>query len=277
MRFVQYGDLGNDSFDVLVWMPTFNNQQTIAKAIDSVLSQEGVKLRLVVFDDCSTDDTFKIAEQYALESPDRIVLIQPEQNTFDAGQIASRYNPILGVNAQYVATLDADDYWTDSRKLSRCCRVLEDDETVSLVFHKVSFEEAGAQSFSSWSYEFCFERFKAGKLLGVLLSIPTSSMVFRHEALRLREEMPPANFLAQDFLNKLLSRKIGRICYLEENMSTQVIRSESSWSPIPPKMKLAESLRVSLHLLRSRDLLLTGISLRHLFLWACILLIGKLR
>jgi glycosyltransferase involved in cell wall biosynthesis len=49
---------------VLVVMPAFNAARFLKESIPSILNQKGVGIKLIVIDDCSTDDTYKIAQSY---------------------------------------------------------------------------------------------------------------------------------------------------------------------------------------------------------------------
>lgn len=53
------------SYKLLVVMPAYNSQETIAGAIESILNQSYQDLHLCIVDDCSTDNTLKIAKHYA--------------------------------------------------------------------------------------------------------------------------------------------------------------------------------------------------------------------
>ena len=46
-------------------IPVFNGERFLAEAIESVLSQEYRPLEIIVVDDGSTDNTRRIAEEYA--------------------------------------------------------------------------------------------------------------------------------------------------------------------------------------------------------------------
>lgn len=60
---------------VSVIIVTYNQESTIARAIDSVLSQEcNFRFEIILGEDCSTDKTRKICIEYANKFPDIIKL-----------------------------------------------------------------------------------------------------------------------------------------------------------------------------------------------------------
>lgn len=86
-------------------MPAYNASRTISEAIDSVLNQRYMSWQLWVVDDGSQDDTLTLAKRFAGIS--RIsVLSQP-----NAGPAAARNHALERCSGEYVAFLDADDWW----------------------------------------------------------------------------------------------------------------------------------------------------------------------
>lgn len=63
---------------VTIGMPVRNGGDQIRVAIDSLLSQTHRNLRLIISDNCSTDDTVAICEAYAREDSRVTVVRQPE-------------------------------------------------------------------------------------------------------------------------------------------------------------------------------------------------------
>ena len=91
--------------DISVVLPAFNRVGTIRAAIDSVLSQQGPALELIVVDDASTDATAQVVAGH----PDpRIRLIRLPENR---GVSAARNAGIAAARADWVAFQDSDDLW----------------------------------------------------------------------------------------------------------------------------------------------------------------------
>lgn len=84
-------------------IPTYNREGTIARAIDSVLSQEYAPSEIIVVDDGSNDNTRKILEAYGKKI--RYVY----QN--NAGVSAARNRGVNEAKYEWIAFLDSDDYW----------------------------------------------------------------------------------------------------------------------------------------------------------------------
>ncbi len=64
---------------VSIVLPVFNGEKRVSKAIDSILNQTYKNFELVIVNDCSTDNTKKVLESYALRDQ-RIKVIHNETN-----------------------------------------------------------------------------------------------------------------------------------------------------------------------------------------------------
>ncbi len=93
---------------------TYNLQDYVAQALDSVLAQKvGFDYRLCIFDDASTDKTREILLDYKKKHPSIELFFAKKNIGFQAAMIfASHY-----VESDYWAILDGDDYYSDDKKL----------------------------------------------------------------------------------------------------------------------------------------------------------------
>lgn len=71
---------------VSIVLPTYNGTKYIAESIDSVLAQTYQNWELIIVDDCSKDDTLKIAQSYA-KTDDRIRVIHNKVNQKVSGSL----------------------------------------------------------------------------------------------------------------------------------------------------------------------------------------------
>jgi glycosyltransferase involved in cell wall biosynthesis len=111
---------------VSVIMPAYNSKQTIAGSVKSVIAQTYTHWELIVVDDGSTDNTAKVITD--MNHPQIRVI-----NQQNGGQSSARNHGIRLAKGDYIAFLDADDYWLE-KKLDYQIRYFENaSESVGLV------------------------------------------------------------------------------------------------------------------------------------------------
>jgi glycosyltransferase involved in cell wall biosynthesis len=121
---------------VSVLLTSFEHERYVAQALDGVLAQEGVELELLVGDDASTDGTRAVIARYASEHPRVIRTFLPEVNMGNGGKAI--FAALLGqARGDYLAVLDADDYWTAPDKLRRQVAYLDEHPEAAMCFHDV--------------------------------------------------------------------------------------------------------------------------------------------
>lgn len=108
---------------VSVIIPAYNSADYISKAIDSALKQN-VPSEILVINDCSPDALDSVMEKYA--GVENLRYIKNEQNL---GVAKTRNKGVELAKGEYVAFLDADDYWAPN-KLSKQLEALRQTDTV---------------------------------------------------------------------------------------------------------------------------------------------------
>lgn len=109
------------SAEVTVIMPAYNAANYIDKAIESVLAQT-VMCKIIVINDASTDDTLDVAQSYASHYPEQIMVIDNEINK---GVAYSRNRAVTEATTEYIAFLDADDWWSVDKVEKQLWRIRE--------------------------------------------------------------------------------------------------------------------------------------------------------
>lgn len=92
---------------VSIVTPNYNCFNFISQTIESVLAQSYQNWEMLIIDDCSTDGSFQVAQQYA-KKDSRIKVYQMEYNS---GAALCRNKAIELSRGQYIAFLDSDDIW----------------------------------------------------------------------------------------------------------------------------------------------------------------------
>jgi glycosyltransferase involved in cell wall biosynthesis len=114
----------------------YNHEKFIGEALDSVLMQKSVvDFEIIIGEDCSTDHSRKIIEDYSKRYPNRINLVASEENV---GLIKNYIRCIKAVKSKYFAVLSGDDYWIDPLKLKKQVSYLEKNGDCGLVYTNFS-------------------------------------------------------------------------------------------------------------------------------------------
>ncbi|MCR4623434.1 MAG: glycosyltransferase [Alphaproteobacteria bacterium] len=109
--------------DITIIMATYNKSEYITEALDSVFMQEtSYSYRIIVADDCSTDNTVEIVRQYQKKYPNKIVLLTSEKNQKLYRNLLRAYEI---TKTDYFCILDPDDFWIDKHKIQKALDFLE--------------------------------------------------------------------------------------------------------------------------------------------------------
>ncbi|MCI1188898.1 glycosyltransferase [Hymenobacter sp. DH14] len=131
---------------VSVSMITYNHSAYIAQAIESVMMQQtNFAVELVIGEDCSTDNTRAIIEEYQERYPGKIRLVTTPNNV---GPNPNFFRTYQACGGEYIALLEGDDYWTDPQKLARQVEFMEANSDFSFCFHNalVMYEDGSGRS-----------------------------------------------------------------------------------------------------------------------------------
>lgn len=105
---------------VSVLIPSFNRASTLSRALDSVLAQTQSAAEIIVIDDGSTDNTQELIQQ---KYPQVVYLYQDNK-----GVSAARNLGIKQSKGDWLAFLDSDDAWLDSKLKIQCEALLKEPE-----------------------------------------------------------------------------------------------------------------------------------------------------
>lgn len=94
---------------ISILMAAYNSEKTIRHAIDSVLAQTFSDWELLIVDDCSSDNTLRIAEAY------RDARIHVMKNDRNRGVSLTRKKGLDAAEGDWIAVLDSDDMWAPEK------------------------------------------------------------------------------------------------------------------------------------------------------------------
>jgi hypothetical protein len=113
------------SVDVVV--PCYNYGRYLRECVESVLTQEGVDVRVLIIDDCSPDNTPEVGQQLAAEDS----RVEYRRHATNQGHIATYNEGLLEwASADYCLLLSADDLLVP-RAFERAIDVLDSNDTIA--------------------------------------------------------------------------------------------------------------------------------------------------
>lgn len=121
------------SIDISIVLLTYNQEEFISQAINSILSQKlSNSFEIIVIDDCSVDDTFSLISEFQNKYP---LNFKAYRNAFNLGLAKNYEKAVLLAKGKYIAYLEGDDYWTDPYKLQKQFNFLDENPDFVLAFH----------------------------------------------------------------------------------------------------------------------------------------------
>lgn len=104
-------------------MLTYNQKETVTRAIESVLSQKcSFHYEILIGDDASADGTQAVLREYAERYSNLKVFLQ-ENNV---GVTKNAYDVLMRAQGKYIASCEGDDFWCDVTKLQKQVVFLEE-------------------------------------------------------------------------------------------------------------------------------------------------------
>ncbi|NDW17543.1 glycosyltransferase [Dysgonomonas sp. 216] len=175
---------------VSVIIPNYNHSLFLKQRIESVLNQSFQDFELIILDDCSTDESRNVIEQYrGNEKVAHIVY-----NEVNSGSTFKQWKKGLGLaTGKYVWVAESDDY-ADQFFLESSITVLENDDSIGLIQSQSKEVNANNEVKGIWDneqkvYNWNTDFKENGEVFikkGMLFSNPivnASAVVFRHSLL----------------------------------------------------------------------------------------------
>jgi rhamnosyltransferase len=154
---------------ILVILASYNGAKYIEEQMDSILNQESVSLDIMVFDDCSKDDTIEVLNKYKLNA--NVSINIREKGTGNAPR--NFLDAILSLSDEFVnlydfiAFSDQDDIWYPN-KMYEAGKMLKKEQS-SLYFSNLNLWDENTnykaiinKSYPQKKYDFLFEGGSAG-------------------------------------------------------------------------------------------------------------------
>ena len=159
---------------VSVVIPVYNMERYLEQCLDSVLGQTLEEIELICVNDGSTDNSLQILQKYKEKSQKISIVSQENQGVGKA-----RNNGIEEAKGKYIAFMDPDDYYLDSKVLEDLYQAAEEQKVFicggSLsedhkngqwirkeflgIYTNYTFQEARRISYKEYQFDYGFYRF----------------------------------------------------------------------------------------------------------------------
>ncbi|WMJ85814.1 glycosyltransferase family 2 protein [Anaerocolumna sp. MB42-C2] len=130
-------------FSIII--PIYNVEKYLNKCVSSILKQDFVDFELLLINDCSTDNSLQIAQEYVKDN--RVQLINKESNS---GLSDTRNIGIRNAKGQYIIFIDSDDY-VELGCFHKLFEVISENKFPDIVYTGF-IEERGNNSLLKYGY-----------------------------------------------------------------------------------------------------------------------------
>ena len=108
-----------------IYIPAYNHEKYIARALDSVLMQKTqYSYEVLVGEDASPDGTRAVLQEYEARYPDKFTMFYRETNMHKS-EVSNALDLKRRCRGKYIIALEGDDFWTDENKLEKQISFLE--------------------------------------------------------------------------------------------------------------------------------------------------------
>ena len=145
----------------------YNHEPYLRQSLDAILSQKtDFDFDIVVGEDCSTDNSRAILNEYKERYPDKFTLLYRDKNL--GRPTLNVYQTSQECRGDYIAYLEGDDYWTDDNKLQKQVDFLESHTDYMACTHTCKVvgkngedvDDVEALSLYEWDGDYTFEDYK---------------------------------------------------------------------------------------------------------------------
>ena len=161
-----------------VVIPAYNAEKYITETLESIFKQKtNFEFLVHISDDCSTDSTYTLCEEFKAIYPNLKITKQPT----NLGMTKNQHFVITNSQAKYIAYIDSDDVFISNDYLQKQVDFLEKNEDVTCVFTNIlNYNESD----KSENVKFCLNnkppvKFDLHYYFQNTIPITNSALVFR--------------------------------------------------------------------------------------------------
>lgn len=230
---------------------SYNHQEFLVEAIESVLAQKGNFTHdIMISDDGSTDGSREIIDHYAKKHPNKIRDISRNGNFGVSENYKHCFREAAG---KFVAILEGDDYWIDDEKNLKQAQFLAEQTDATMVFSRVEVFDTTKNTHRLLKRQdglgslLTGADFARNEHLNLIANF--SSSMFRRDVMR---SIPSAVYLPR--LNEIALSfymdRIGKIGFIDKVMGIYRQNSTSVWTGASQASQLKQAIAIRENALR---------------------------
>ena len=193
---------------VSIALCTYNGERFLSKQLDSLLAQSCKNIEVIAVDDCSTDNTWNILQDYARKDQ----RLKPFKNEHNLGHTLNFEKAINLCTGEYIALSDQDDIW----EADKIASLIENVDDAALIYHDSDFIDEHDQRTDSGSMASKHRMYEGDSCLPVILgnNIHGHALLFAN---KLKDYLFPFNKgFSHDWAIAFAALNLGSIKYLDK-------------------------------------------------------------
>ena len=128
--------MNKEEIKVSILCLVYNHEAYLRECLDGFIKQKtNFRFEAIIHDDCSTDKSKQIIEEYAEKYPNIIIPIYENENQYSKGIKIITEILMPNMRGKYFALCEGDDYWIDEYKLQKQFDFMEEHKQYSLCTH----------------------------------------------------------------------------------------------------------------------------------------------
>lgn len=206
---------------------TYKQEDYIRQTVESILMQKtNFAFNVVVADDCSPDSTLRIIREYKEKSDIEFRILETAENL---GYTENYKRAFDACDAEYIAIMEGDDYWTSPFHLQKHVDFLDEHKECTMSFnrHERLFVDKGYNDIPQWNDESDFRLITTNEMaLGNQIG-NLSCCVIRNR--KIEDKIFDGYFFA-DWLLGMYLGMFGLLAQQKEVTSAYRVHDSGQWS-----------------------------------------------
>jgi glycosyltransferase involved in cell wall biosynthesis len=208
----------------------YNHEKYIAQALDSFINQKtNFKYEVIINEDCSSDNTKKIIQQYEKRYPTIIKPIYQKENQYSKKVNIEVDYLIPNAKGKYFCFCEGDDYFIDNNKLQKQYDFLENNMDYNFCVHNAIKVNSQGEKIGEVRTVNCSSDLKCEDFISGGGSFVVTNSIFARKILLNDIPVFLKNFPLDYFWQIYLSSKGKTFCFSNE-MSAYRFNTEGSWT-----------------------------------------------